>query len=140
MVNPLTHPIRLPWLTPRGPLRPRPISGLVTGALLGFLLALPDRSAPNVDFHESLVRSVLGGAIAGTVVGVLQPLFRTRVGAGVVVAIAVAIAFHIAMPAVDRDWNVAGSLFMGICHGIIYGALLWSYEPPAPPCEASGGE
>jgi hypothetical protein len=137
MLNPLTYPIRLPWLTLRGPLRPRPISGLVTGAILGWLIALLDRSAPNIDFHESLVRSVLAGVIAGTLIGALQPLFRTRVGAGLVVAVSAAIAFRVAMPVFDREWNAAGALFMGICHGIVYGALLWSYEPPAPPSDAA---
>jgi O-antigen ligase len=114
----------------REPLRRRPISAAVIGGLTGLLFGMMAATGkPFPASAESVAAGyVLGGLAAGAVVGLFLPEFRRRWLAAVIVGIAMTLAFLIAFPLWGEDLGIPGSVFLGLCCGIIYGVLLWDYR------------
>ena len=137
ILEPVTRPrfdaefdIRVPGLALEEPLRPRPFSGAIYGALLGLVFGWLSSSAQG---DLDLPGSIAGGAIGGLVIGTCVPLFRRRWAAGVIVATGAAAGFYAAMPRLRDQFGWGATIFLGVCAGIVYAALFWDYRAPKSP-------
>lgn len=122
--------IPFPTLTLREPITPRPLSGSALGALTGAGFGiLGGGTAFAGDWGAEITGFVLGGAVAGIIIGALLPLFRRRLSAGLIVGLAAALGLQIA----DQSWHEFQSIalvcFLGACVGLTYAVLLWDVKP-----------
>lgn len=114
---------RIPGVTLVGPLSRHPVRGAVLGALTGAVFgALTLR----INFA---IGYTLAGIIAGALLGLALPWMRYRVAAGSVVAVAATPSLFALFKGRGEDVSIQEAAFLGLCVGIIYGALFWEYEP-----------
>jgi hypothetical protein len=121
---------RIPGLDIREPIRRRPISGAVLGALTGLGFGwLTHGEAFATSWRLQAAGFVFGGLASGLIIGSLLPSFRRRWKAAIIVAAAMGIGLLIAMPFWDKPFDRMLAMFLGLSSGIVYGALLWDYQP-----------
>lgn len=111
------------------PVRSRPIAGVLTGLVTGTFFGLVATEAPAFQGASHVVLGyVLGGGLAGVLIGALLPLFRSRLVAGIVVSGAASLAFLMIHLFGGDLLPPMGSLFIGCCSGFAYAVLFWKYN------------
>lgn len=122
-------PLRLPGLDIREPLRPRPISGGLVGAVAGAALSLlADAGAFAVSRNVQSIGFLSGGLVAGATVGGLAPLFRRRVSAGLAVWFATTLGLLVANHFWHEYREPVGSTMLGLVVGVMYASAFWDYR------------
>ena len=126
---------RTPDLELRFPLRARPFTGAAAGALTGLTIGFLHSLTDNPEGGATAVSGLIGGTIAGLVVGLGLPGFFNRWLAGTTVTVAATIGLAAAFPrwGDDASWFIYP--FIGAMFGIVYGVLLWKRPMPAKPLE-----
>lgn len=114
----------------REPLKPRPVAGALCGALTGLLFGLiADQADFGVGRSSIMLGYVMGGAVAGLLIGGALPLFRNRVIAGVVVSVAASIGLLLVHWFWEDSLPPEASLLIGCSMGFTYAVLFWKYKP-----------
>jgi len=120
---------RFGW-TIREPVRARPFAGAACGVLSGTMFGLiAGASVGPTDQLSIIMGYVLGGLLAGGVIGSCLPLFRYRLAAGVIVALAATAAGFIVNRASGGSLPSEGTMLVGCSMGFAYAVLFWKYSP-----------
>ena len=116
----------------REPLARRPLRGSLYGGLWGAMWGVMSLYNHTGSAASLFLRHALGFSLAGAVVGLLLPSFRSRFLAGPVVSVAAFLGFSIAKGWSNPAWTAPWLAMAAAFTGLLYATALWKYDPNAP--------